>query len=231
MGDQPASGAPASTAPHATTSHKRDQVQKAQRTMFFWVAGMSAVVGFALVIAWFLWQQLVFRTEVVNQKNETVATLEKNNEALPELKNNLRVLEVNSALQSAKANQDEQALQVILDALPSEKSSLALGSSLQEKLVGDSANVTIETLSTDTDSISNVTADNAVPFRLVVTSSDAGALKNLLQKFERSIRVIDIDALTLERSTDRYTLTLTAHAYYEPARVIELQKTTVKPKG
>lgn len=216
-----------------SSSRKRDQVRKAQRTMFFWVAGMSVVVGFSLVAAWFLWQQLVFRTTVVNKKIETVTTLQKNNEAIPKIKEMLRVRETSQALQAAKANPDERALQVILDALPSENNSLALGASIQEKLAGQVPNLTVESLSTGNQSSGSVIdggSGDTVPFRIVVSSSDVNALKELLTRFERSIRVIDINALTLDSGGDKYTLTIDAHAYYQPEKILELQKKKEVPK-
>ena len=215
------------------SSRKRDQVRRAQRTMFFWVAGMSAVVGFALVLAWFMWQQSAFRTAVVNKKSDTVSTLVQNNEAVPELKKNLRLLEVNQALQSAKVSDDERSLQVILDALPSTSNSLALGASVQQRLAADIPNLAVESLTTGSQdqAATNTAQANTLPFRMVVSSTDANALKELLRRFELSIRVIDIDSLTLDRSADRYTMTLDAHAYYEPAKTIELQKTTIKPQS
>lgn len=216
-----------------SSSRKRDQVRKAQRTMFFWIAGMSVVVGFSLVVAWFLWQQLVFRTAVVNKKNDTVTTLQRNNEAIPEIKQTIRTYETSEALRSAKANPDERALQVILDALPSESNTHALGASVQDKLAGEVPNLTVESLSTGNQNA--VVADgensnsNTIPFRIIVSSPDVNALKGLLNRFERSIRVIDIDALTLDSSGDKYTLTIDAHAYYEPEKVIELKKQKETP--
>ena len=215
------------------SSRKHYQVKKAQRTMFFWVAGMSIVVGFCLVLAWFLWQQLVFRTTVVNKKNDTVSRLQSNNEAVPTLKENLRLLEVNEALRSARTNSDERALQVILDALPSTDNSLALGASLQQKLANEIPNLSVESLSTGGDGTAPVDdladTSNHVPFRLVASSPDVNALKELLRRFERSIRVIDISSLVLDSTGDRYTLTIDAHAYFEPEKTVQLEKKVERP--
>lgn len=214
-----------------TAIRKRQKIQDSNKAMFAWVAGMSAVVGLCLVLSWFLWEQITFKQEVISAKNKTVNVLKDNNRAIPELRDTLRVYETNLALNSAKANEDDKALQVILDALPAEGNSLALGASLQEKLADGINGLNIETLSVEPvaeESSSQVRSrtatTNQVNFRLEVTSSNVNSLRDLLQRFERSIRVIDIDSLKLDRSENSYTLTITAHAYYEPARVIELKE-------
>ena len=40
------------------TLRKRAQVSKANRTMFFWIAGMSVVVGFSVVASIFIFQRI-----------------------------------------------------------------------------------------------------------------------------------------------------------------------------
>jgi hypothetical protein len=221
-------------------THKRQKIQESSRTMFMWVAGMAAVVGFCGVVAWFVFQQAAFKIKVVDQKNDTVKTLRDNNAAIPDLKDNIRVLETNTALNLAKANDEQNALQVVLDALPADANALALGGSLQEHLVKDVPNLTLETLTVQPTSSSLTVSErntrkkdketaNKINFRLTVSSPDANAIKTMLDRFERSIRVIDIDSLSLERSERLYTMTIEAHAYYEPAKVIELQEKVVKP--
>ena len=93
---------------------KRQQIQDSSKTMFLWVAGMSVVVGFALVVSWFLWQQIAYKTKVVSVKNETVQILKDNNEAAETLRENMRVRETNTALNEAKADDDDNALQILM---------------------------------------------------------------------------------------------------------------------
>lgn len=45
--------------------HKRQQIEQSSRVMFLWVAGASVIVGFALVISWFLVQQIIFKERVL----------------------------------------------------------------------------------------------------------------------------------------------------------------------
>lgn len=222
---------------------KRQQIAKANRTMFLWVAAVSVIVGFAAVGSIFLVQKLAFNQKVINEKNKTVSILTKNNAAVAELEDSIRLLDTNEALNSAKAKPDDKALQVVLDALPADANSLALGSSLQHKLIEGIAGLTLESISTTPVAGVEVSADtnvqtatpkagdktaNQITFRMAV-SGDANALKQLLDRFEHSIRAIDITNLVLEQTNGKLTMTIDAHAFYEPARVIELKDKVVKP--
>lgn len=221
---------------------KRQQIAKANRTMFLWVAGVSVIVGFAAVGSIFLVQKLAFNQKVINEKNNTVSILTKNNAAVADLEENIRLLDTNEGLNSAKANPDDKALQVVLEALPADANSLALGSSLQSKLIAGIDGLTFESLNmipvagieTPSDSVvqdasaAEGATQNQIAFNLVV-SGDATALKSLLERFERSIRAIDITNLALEQANGKLTMTIDGHAFYEPARTIELKDKVVKP--
>lgn len=225
-----------------TALRKRQQIASANRMMFLWVAGASVVIGFAIVGGYFLVQKLSFNQKVLNEKNHTVSVLKKNNAAVEELRNNIRLLNTNQNLNDAKAQGEDKALQVVLDALPADANSLALGSSLQNKLVSGINGLTLDSLKMDPvagvendgdsvvqDASNSSTSGNQVTFTLVVSATDSNALKQLLQRFEASIRTIDINALTLESSGGKLTMTLAAHAYYEPAVNVQLKNKVVKP--
>lgn len=209
---------------------KRQIIANSNRTMFIWIAAMSALIGVCAVLSSFLIQQIVFKTRVTNKLDSTVSTLKDNNKKAQTLIENVRVLETNSALNSIKARPEDKALQVILDALPADKNALALGASLQQNLL-QQPGLTIDALSvqsaaTDTGTDTGTT----IPFTMTLSAVDANTLKDTLARLERSIRVIDIDTLSLERSEQKYTMTITAHAYYEPATTVQLNDETVKAK-
>ena len=58
---------------------KRQQIFKANRMMFLWVAMASAVIGFALVISISLMQRIIYNQKVIGEKNKTYSTLANNN--------------------------------------------------------------------------------------------------------------------------------------------------------
>jgi len=224
---------------------KRQQIANANRMMFMWVAGVSVVVGIAIVASLFLVQKAWFNEKVLAEKSKTASTLVKNNEVIDDLKDEIRVLNTNDALRASMAPGEDRPIQVVLDALPAEANSSALGSSLQEKFLNDPA-LTIESLNVDPvvgiesqddlnvedASLDSETAgENQIHFRFAVSTDAANpnALKALLQRLERSIRAINLTTLTIETQGTRLLLTVDGYAYYEPARSVELKDKTVKP--
>lgn len=227
---------------------KRQQIANANRMMFMWVAGVSALVGIAIVASIFLLQKAWFNEKVLAEKSKTASTLVQNNNVIEDLKDEIRVLNTNDALRSAMAPGEDRPIQVVLDALPAEANSSALGASLQEKFLNDSA-LTIESLNVDPvpgvesqddlnveDASAPVTdeegtGDNQINFRFSVSTDAANpsALKSLLQRLERSIRAIDLTTLSIETQGNRLLLTVDGRAFFEPARSVELKDKTVKP--
>ncbi len=224
-----------------TAIRKRTQIAAANRMMFIWVAAVSVIVGFALVGSIFLVQKLLFNERVLAKKNNTISTLATNNANVSELESQVRVLDTNQALIDSKAKPEDQAIQVILDALPSDANSLALGASLQNKLLTGVPGLTLQSLQVDpvvgveqlSTSTSVVTAsgaavsDNQITFRFAVSGSQ-DALKQVLDRLERSIRAIDITSLRIESQGTGQVLTVEARAFYEPSRVVQLKDKTVK---
>ncbi len=203
---------------------KRQVIANSNRTMFIWVAAMSAVVGMCLVVGYFFIQNIIYDTRVANELDKTVSTLRNNNKAVPQLMDNVRKLETNQELNAVKTPDEINAVQVILDALPADPNTLALGSSLQQKLIAEIPGLKLESLIVDPYSElgTGATPEGTLSFRMTVSSSDANTLKDFLVRMEKSIRVVDIDALTLERSESKYSLDITGHAYYEPGKEVQL---------
>ena len=228
--------------PKGPAIRKRSQIARANRMMFLWVAGVSIVFGVSLVGVIFLTQMLFFNERVLFEKNKTVSTLEKNNSNVTLLNDNVRVLNTNQALIDSKSNSDDQAIQVILDALPSEANSLALGASLQNKLLFGIEGLTLNSLQVDqvagieslnmNESIVDASSgssnsQNVITFRFSVNGNET-ALKKALLNLESSIRTIDIISLKIESQGATRMLTVQARAYYEPARTVQLRDKTVK---
>lgn len=219
-----------------TGLRKRQQIAKANRMMFLWVAGTSVIVGFALVGGIFLGQKLVFNEKVLAEKRNTVSVLRDNNEVIPELENNVRVLDTNQGLMDSRSRSDEKPIQVILDALPADKNATALGSSIQDRIIGDINGVKLESISVDSDIAETDVSDdlvmsstsNEVGFQLTVSGS-ANNLKKVLQNMEKSIRAISVTSVAVQSDDNRLMLEIIGHAYYEPAVSTDLKEKVVKP--
>ena len=221
------------TADKDVAIRKRQQIDSSKKTMFVFVAGAAFIAGVSLVVAFFLVQQIIFHGKVWGVKQQTISTLDKNLTAVDELKSKIRVLETNSALNSVKINDDSNALQSVLDALPDNANSDALGASLQNKFIGSVDGLMLENLSVDSigsmdDSSSEPVDGSVITFTMSVSGS-ADKLKDLLMRFERSIRVIDIVSSDLQANDNSLVLNIQGQAYFEPAQVIELESKVVKP--
>jgi hypothetical protein len=230
--------------PKGTAIRKRTQIASANRLMFLWVAGISVVFGVSLVIAIFLVQMLFFNERVLQAKDQTISTLDTDTKNIPLLQNKINVLNyTNQALESIKAKPDDQAVQVILDALPSDANSLALGASLQNKLLLGINGLTLQTLQVDQvagieslgvggSSTIDATTDasgsqNQITFSFSV-DGDETALKQALVNLEKSIRTIDISTLKIESQGTTQTMTIQASAYYEPVRDVKITEKVIK---
>ena len=228
--------------PNDVAIRKRGQIAKANRTMFIWIAVASALVGSAVVVSIFLSQKVLFNEKVLIEKQNTVSALNHNNSVAEDLKDEIRILDTNQALISSKANETDQAIQVILDALPAEGNSLALGASLQNRLLaGIPGLTTIESLQVDpivgvetlTDDETTVDAsetggENEITFSFTVKGNQ-DSIKTVLQNLERSIRLIKVTSIRIETEQGAQIMTVQAKAFYEPAKTIELTKKEVKP--
>jgi hypothetical protein len=225
---------------------KRQQIANANRMMFIWVAAISAVVGISIVGSVFLFQKATFNEKVLNLKSKTASTLRANNNAIPQLENAVRQMNTNQALIDSMAPNQTQPIRVVLDALPSDANSSAFGASLQEKFLNDPA-LKIESLTVDpvlgvesqaAENVENATTAtddesvaHEITFRFSASAdiSNANALRDLLQRLERSIRAIDLLTLKIETQGNRLLLIVEGRAFYEPAKTVTLKEKTVKP--
>lgn len=221
---------------------KRAQISKASRTMFLWIAMASLLVGAAMVVSFFMFKILLYGEKVLAAKTNTEATLSHNLKTIDALKDEIRALDTNEALASVKANERDQALQVVLDALPSEANSLALGASLQNRLLIGGAGVTLESIQVDSvegvetgvgdaagttlDGSATGETSNAITFQFIVRGSDDG-LRGVLANLERSIRTIQVTSVRISGEAGGQTMSVQGRAFYEPAKVIELREEVV----
>lgn len=211
------------------TIRKRQQIDSSKKTMFLSVAGVAFVVGICLVVSFFLAKQIIFHTKVISQKQSTISTLNSNISNIKELEKNIRALEAHDGLNVVKVNEQGNALQSVLDALPTEPNADALGASLQRNFVGAVGGLTLDSLTVDAaNQEGGDSAEGAISFSLTVTGSP-DKMKELLVRFERSIRVIDVTSAELQAGENNLSLVIRGKAYYEPAQSVELETKVVKP--
>ncbi|MEI6850422.1 MAG: hypothetical protein WCK26_00465 [Candidatus Saccharibacteria bacterium] len=223
------------------TIRKRTLITKTNRMMFLWVAGVSIVLGISVVAVIFLTQMLLFNEKVLTEKNRTIEILKNNNDNIADLKKEVRLLDTNQALIDSKAKSDDKAIQVILDALPSDANSLALGASLQNRLLAGIDGLTLDSIQVDPvigvesfssngsteGNTSSSGGSNEITFRFSVHGSVA-VLQQVLRNLEVSIRTIDVISLKIESQASLTSMTISGRAFYEPQRVVELKDKVIK---
>lgn len=217
---------------------KRQQIDSSKQMMFIFVAGAAFLVGASAVISYFLVKQIIFHANIIAVKGGTINQIEKNIQAAEDLKGNLRVLETNEALNSVKLSENSPSLQPILDALPAEPNADALGAALQRNFIDPVGGLNISSMSIDGDiSVSESDGDDEGvssgeafhTFSLDVNGS-LEQLQELLRRFERSIRVIQITSLEFQAGDDnQHNLKITAKVPYYQSRSVELEEKVVKP--
>lgn len=214
-----------------TAVRKRQQIESTNRAMFIWVAAAAALVGVAAVLCVSLSQRLMFNQKVISEKNQTVANLKHNNDIVEELRQNARVLNTNQSLLDTPRLEGAEPISVVLDALPSQANSSALGASLQKNLL---RGVSIESLVVDPAAVEegggSSSSDNGeIAFTFSVSSRDPNNIRQVLRNLELSIRTINVRSLTIEKRTASYTLSVKGVAYYSPEVKVELDTKKVKP--
>lgn len=216
-------------------TRKRNLIAQTRKTVMFWVAGASCVLGAALVVSFMLVQTIMFNSKVIGMKKDTAQTLQDNIDAVPELEANIRQLNTNEQLAAVSVTTDARPIQSILDALPADENRLALGASLQQKLFAGIPGLTVDSLSVDpTVDASQIEATEELPGgvkELAFSASISGnseSLKLALQRLEKSIRAINIKAINATSSSNTVSLQITGTAYYLPAPNLELTKKEVK---
>ena len=230
-----------------TAIRKRQQIEQTSKTMFTWVAIASVSVAVAAVVSISLVERLVFNQKIIGIKSQTASNLKSNNAIVDELRENVRVRNTDQALLDTPRPKGAQPISVVLDALPSQPNSSALGASLEQKLLNVN-NVRIESLVVDatageqsnqsTESASQSVSEHAITFKFEVSSRSASDIKKVLQRLEQSIRVINIMSDDIEQNDGTIRMSVVGEGYYAPEVKAELStisetpgKTTKKSKA
>lgn len=228
-----------------TALRKRTQIDKTNKLVFIWVAGASVLVSAAAVLIIMMVQKGIHNQKAISELSNTITVLRANNENVGELENQVRALGSEEALLKLRNSDSDNALRVILDALPAEPNSSALGASLQDKLFG---RVQIESVQVDpvgddsgmdyvedeaaedaaTDEAEGESGADIIPFRFVVRGAPKD-LKVLLERLQRSVRTIEVMNVLIEsESGGKQRLTVEGQAYYLPAYELQLREKEIK---
>lgn len=164
---------------------KRQQITNTRKQVFTWVALAAALVVICLVVGWNLMQRINYQNKVNRDVGKTAQTMHDNVEAADKLIKNVNALKANAALSLPNLKADDSTVfQVVIDALPTEDDSVALSSSLQNKILSKSG-VTIEQINVDTtesDSSSGSSSSSSSSSSSLSSSSSSGSSKSGVSK-------------------------------------------------
>lgn len=230
-----------SNKPTITGVKKRQQIQQANKAVFIWVAFAGIVVTIAVVLSQFMIKQLLFNLEVIGQQTKTNSTLIQNAEAYTPLRTEVSKLISNKELTELRVNKGsngDNALQVIIDAMPTSDDRLGLAASVQQSILNKSG-VRIEQLnfpesavlapvSATTSATAPVYGVSEVSFTFKANGSYE-QLKKMLDDIHLSIRPISVVAIKLSGESSNMTAEIQAKTYYAIPPTTDLKKETKKP--
>lgn len=217
-----------------TKSSKKRFFSSLGLKMFLWVTLASVICSVSIVFSIIMIQRILFINKVIDEKSKSLKVLTTNNTAITNLRKEIQNLNYDENLISSKAQQTDQAVQVILDALPVDANYAALGSSLQRVLLANSTGVQINSFSVGQLSSSVGVASTKIPgaYEMAFNFSALGSSANIvefLKKLERSIRVIDSVSYNISgTSPDKISLVFNGVVYYQPNKVLQITEKVIK---
>lgn len=221
----------------ARISTKRIAIDKANATIVMAVAISAFVVVFCLVASKALYSQMRYQSKVSSKKEQALKTLKDNLQASDQLITSYEAFanETTNVLggnPQGNADKDGDNPRIVLDALPSQYDFPALTTSI-EKLLNDNG-FSIESITGSDEETTQASQDESanpepveMPFSVEVTTSDSRG-KELIGLFERSIRPMHVDKLTLESQNGQLKLTINAKTYYQPGKSLNVKTEVVK---
>lgn len=220
-----------SDADTGTGLRKRQQIRTANKTVFAWIIAASIVVGICGVGVQFLIRQMLFNNKILSAISTTNQTLDKNATAYDSLKADVVKLVADANLTALRKGNNSTALQVIIDALPTQQDEAVFASSMQTEILGPSGVSITSFSSIEGTGLSAPTATgSSVPLGFNFSISGTyDQVSQAIKNMERSIRPITIQSMEIQGSTSRLQVTVTCFTYYQPAQTLELKDKVVKP--
>ncbi|HET7630367.1 MAG TPA: hypothetical protein VFK03_03255 [Candidatus Saccharimonadales bacterium] len=220
---------------------KRQQIAQANKMIFLWTAAAAVAVSFCAVALQFLIREGLFNQKIISAKSHTNQTLEQNLKTADDLKANVQALLANSDLAAVNTHADNNSLQVVLDALPTEGDATSFATSLQNIiLVQSHASVTAlstksqfsgdgGTDSSDSGTSSSINTDAlALPFTAQI-GGNYQQIEGTLDDISRTIRPINITTLEIKGQDANLDVVLSGDTYYLPAATVKLGSEEITP--
>lgn len=223
--------------PPSAISTKRIQIDKAQANMVLIIAAASFIAIFSLVASRALLVKRGFQSRVIAEKETTLQTLKKNNEAVEQLKTSYKAFNSSSdnllgGNPSGTGDRDGDNARLVLDALPATYDFPALASSM-ERIVGVSGGASLKSITGTDDQVAQSQQTDSstaieVPFDLAIDAK-TDSYNRLLQSFSKSIRPMTIHSLKLTPDDKgEMTMAISGKTYYLPKKTLSIGQKEVR---
>ncbi len=218
-------------------SAKQLAINKANTTLVVAVSLTAFIVVFSIVASKALLGQRSYQAKVLSKKKLALKQLNENITAAEQLK--IPYQEFANQPQNilggnAQGNgpKDGENPRIVLDALPSKYDFPALATSL-EKLLTDNSFTPTQISGTDDEVAQSANSSSSAPQPVVIpfvveAPAAAGAAKSLVQLFERSIRPLQIQKLSIIGQDGQLKLTLTGQTFFQPEKNLNIKTEPVK---
>ncbi len=216
-----------------TGLRKRQKITAANKAVFTWIVIASIVLGISGVLAQFMLRQLFFNNKILTVLNKTDSNITKSVTAYDGLKTDVSKLVADTNLNALKKGNNSTALQVVIDALPTEENRVALATSMQNEVLGPSG-VTIETFAVIDQSVAPDTGAQALTgvqsfsFNFSVTGTYA-QVQQAIRNMERSIRPITVQSLDIQGTDAKMKMSVVASTYYQPPTTVSVKEEKLTP--
>lgn len=223
-------------APNANSLTKRALIDKANTTTVAAAAIAAFVVVFSLVAGKALLSQAAYQNRIISAKKEALSTLNQNLDARDDLVTayqafvNTSQNVIGGAASGSNPDKDGDNAKIILDALPSKYDFPALTASLEK--FTSSQSLEIKTITGTDDEIAQQQSSSdpkPVPmdFELEVRGGYP-QIQGLMNLFEKSIRPVQIQKMSVTTSDGAIEATVGAQTFYQPEKKLELRTKVVK---
>ncbi|HUB94065.1 MAG TPA: type 4a pilus biogenesis protein PilO [Verrucomicrobiae bacterium] len=226
---------------NAAPSTKHKLIDKANTLIVGYVGAAAFILVFSIVATKTLVSQAAYQNRVIGAKRTAVNQLKSDIAATNNLKTSYDAFvsgspNVIGGSPSGSGSQDGNNAKIVLDALPSAYDFPGLTTDL-ESLLSSQSGVQIDSISGTDDEIaqsSNQSSSNpqpsSIPFSVAV-NGDYNGIQSVVSAFERSIRPMQIETLSISGSNagkQGLTMTVTAQTYYQPAKSFNISTKVVK---
>lgn len=218
-------------------SSKHLAIDKANSSTILAVSLAVFIVVFSLVASKSLLNQRAYQAKVIGKKEVALRQLDDNVKEVDRLMIAYQEFagDITNALggnPTGNAERDGENPRIVLDALPSQYDFPAVATSMS-KLVADNG-FSLQAISGIDDEVNQAEKQSSenpepveMPFNVEATIAGTDGLR-FMQLFERSIRPIQVQKLTLSGQGGQLKASVTAKTYFQPQKNLDIKSETVK---